>query len=144
MSDINDNIISRKWQERCSKLHADVREKLGMLENTPPSEYQLQVIKRSRAYPEIGDIFKINPTADLDLFGIVLNNHISKALQSVDFPDDLWKIDQNAFAGCTSLKSLAIPMGADVEKAAFKGSACEITYRGKKYSAGKYSGIYKK
>lgn len=77
MSDINDNIISRKWQARCSKLPADVREKLGRLENSPPSEYQLQVIKRSRTYPEIGDIFKINPIENLDLFGIVLNNHIS-------------------------------------------------------------------
>lgn len=77
MSDINDNIISRKWQARCSKLPADVREKLDKLENSPPSEYQLQVIKRSRAYPEIGDIFKINPIADLDFFGIVLNNHIN-------------------------------------------------------------------
>lgn len=35
------------------------------------------MIKCSRAYPEIGDIFKINPTADLELFGIVLNNHVS-------------------------------------------------------------------
>lgn len=77
MSDINDNIISRKWQERCSKLPAEVREKLDGLENSSPSEYQLQVIKRSRAYPEIGDIFKIKPIADLELFGIVLNNHVS-------------------------------------------------------------------
>lgn len=77
MSDINDNIISRKWQARCSKLPADVREKLDGLENSSPSEYQLQVIKRSRAYPEIGDIFKINPIENLEFFGIVLNNHIN-------------------------------------------------------------------
>lgn len=77
MSDINDNIISRKWRERISRLPADVTEKLDRLENSSPSEYQLQVIKRSRAYPEIGDIFKINPVHDLELFGIVLNNHIN-------------------------------------------------------------------
>lgn len=77
MSDINDNIISRKWRERISRLPADVTEKLDRLENSSPSEYQLQVIKRSRAYPEIGDIFKINPVNDLELFGIVLNNHIN-------------------------------------------------------------------
>lgn len=77
MSDINDNIISRKWRERVSRLPADVTEKLDRLENSSPSEYQLQVIKRSRAYPEIGDVFKINPIDDLELFGIVLNNHIN-------------------------------------------------------------------
>lgn len=77
MIDINDNIISRKWLERCSKLPADVREKLGRPENSPPSEYQLRVIKRSRAYPGIGDIFKINPIDDLFFFGIVLNNHVN-------------------------------------------------------------------
>lgn len=44
MSNINDNIISRKWQERCSRLPADARERLDELENSPSSEYQLQVI----------------------------------------------------------------------------------------------------
>ena len=41
------------------------------------TEYQLQVIKRKRIYPEIGDIFKINPKEDIYLYGIVVNNHIN-------------------------------------------------------------------
>ena len=33
-------------------------------------------IKRKRIYPEIGDIFKVNPKGDLFYYGIVVNNHI--------------------------------------------------------------------
>lgn len=37
----------------------------------------MKVIKRKRAYPQIGDIFKINPKDEIFYYGIVVNNHIS-------------------------------------------------------------------
>jgi hypothetical protein len=40
-------------------------------------EYQLQVIKRKRAYPEIGDIFQIRPRENIEYYGIVVNNHVN-------------------------------------------------------------------
>ena len=44
--------------------------------NAEISHYQLQVIKRKKIYPEIGDIFTINPKDNIYFKGIVINNHI--------------------------------------------------------------------
>lgn len=77
MGDINNIIIFNRWKERYAKLPDEIKEKLEVLDNSDVSGYQLQVIKRKRSYPEIGDIFKINPKGDLLLYGIVVNNHIS-------------------------------------------------------------------
>lgn len=76
LKNINNNIISNRWRERYLKQSDAIKEKLDKLDNSDPSEYQLQVIKRKRIYPEIGDIFKINPINDIYLHGVVLNNHI--------------------------------------------------------------------
>lgn len=75
LKNINDNIISNRWRERYLKQSDEVKAKLDKLDNSAPSEYQLQIIKRKRIYPEIGDIFKINPTDDIIFKGVVLNNH---------------------------------------------------------------------
>lgn len=77
LKNINNNIISNRWMERYLKQSDEIKEKLDKLDNSAPSEYQLQVIKRKRIYPEIGDIFKINPINDIYFYGVVLNNHIN-------------------------------------------------------------------
>ena len=77
LKNINNNIISNRWKERYAKLPDEIKEKLEKLDNLDVSEYQLQVIKRKRIYPEIGDIFKINPKGDIYLYGVVVNNHIN-------------------------------------------------------------------
>lgn len=74
---MNNNIISNRWKERYEKLSGDVKKKLNDLDNADISEYQLQVIKRKRNYPLIGDIFEINPKENLFFNGIVVNNHIN-------------------------------------------------------------------
>lgn len=76
LKNINNNIISNRWKERCEKLPDEIKEKLNELDNSDVSDYQLQVIKRKRVYPEIGDIFKVNPRDDIYFYGVVLNNHI--------------------------------------------------------------------
>lgn len=76
LKNINNNIISNRWSERYLKQSGEIKEKLDKLDSSAPSEYQLQVIKRKRIYPEIGDIFKINPINDIYFYGVVLNNHI--------------------------------------------------------------------
>lgn len=78
LKNINNNIISDRWMERYLKQSDEIKEKLDKLDNSDPSEYQLRVIKRKRIYPEIGDIFKINPIDDIYIFfyGVVINNHI--------------------------------------------------------------------
>lgn len=77
LKNINNNIISSRWMERYLKQSDEIKEKLDGLDNSEPSEYQLRVIKRKRIYPEIGDIFKINPINDIYFYGVVLNNHIN-------------------------------------------------------------------
>lgn len=77
LKNMNNNIMSNRWNERYSKLSVKIKEKLEKLDNSDVSDYQLQVIKRKRVYPEIGDIFKINPKDDIYLYGVVLNNHIN-------------------------------------------------------------------
>lgn len=76
LKNINNNIISNRWKERCEKLPDEIKEKLNELDNSDVSDYQLQVIKRKRSYPEIGDIFQVNPRDDIYFYGVVLNNHI--------------------------------------------------------------------
>lgn len=77
LRNMNNNIISNRWKERYAKLPDEIKEKLEKLDNSDVSEYQLQIIKRKKMYPEIGDIFKINPKEDIYLYGIVVNNHIN-------------------------------------------------------------------
>ena len=74
---MNNNIISNRWKARYEKLPDDVKKKLDDLNNADIFDYQLQVIKRKRNYPSIGDIFEINPKDSLFFYGIVVNNHIN-------------------------------------------------------------------
>ena len=77
MKDINDNIFTNRWKARYEKLSDDKKKKIDDLINAQFAEYQLQVIKRKRTYPEIGDMFKINPKNEIFLYGVVINNHIN-------------------------------------------------------------------
>ena len=74
LKNMNNNIISNRWKERVEKLPDIIKEKL---DNLDVSDCQLQVIKRKRIYPEIGDIFQVNPKGDLFYYGLVVNNHIN-------------------------------------------------------------------
>ena len=77
VSEINNNPIAEAWKKRFSQLSEDKKLKIEELKNKKISEYQLKIIKRSKSYPEIGDIFKINPKENIYYSGIVLNNHIN-------------------------------------------------------------------
>lgn len=74
---MNDNILSKQWKERYNEQPQSVKEKLDELDNAQIAEYQLKVIKRKRIYPQVGDIFKLNPRENIFFNGVVLNNHIN-------------------------------------------------------------------
>lgn len=74
---LNDNIISNQWKERYAQQPDEIKKKLDKLDNANATDYQLQVIKRKRIYPEIGDIFQVNPHNDIILYGVVINNHVN-------------------------------------------------------------------
>lgn len=74
---INDNIRANRWKARYNALPEEVKKKLDVLANTPFKEYQLQVIKRKKIYPEIGDIFRLCPRENIEYYGLVVNNHVN-------------------------------------------------------------------
>ena len=77
IKNINDNILSNRWIQRYEMQSDEIKERLDKLNNAEVEEYQLQVIKRKRIYPEIGDVFQVNPTGNIFFNGVVINNHIS-------------------------------------------------------------------
>lgn len=76
LKDINNNMLAKKHRERIAKLSKEGQLKWKKLDESDSKEYQLKVIKRKRTYPEIGDIFQINPFDEVYLYGIVINNHV--------------------------------------------------------------------
>lgn len=77
MSDYTDNPIARAWKKRYQNFSPDIQYKLDALYNVSSKEYQFNVIKKSRKHPSKGDVFIINPTEDLFLYGVVLNSNIN-------------------------------------------------------------------
>jgi len=77
LKNLNNNIIANRWKARYANLSQEIKDKLEKLNNSKAVDYQLQVIKRKRSYPEIGDVFQINPKGDILLQGVVVNNHIN-------------------------------------------------------------------
>ena len=58
--------MSRRWKTKYEQCSQAVRDKLDKLDEMYINEYQLQVIKRKRIYPDIGDIFKICPRENIE------------------------------------------------------------------------------
>lgn len=77
LKNINNNIIANRWKQRYADQPNDIKIKLDKLDGASIDEYQLQVIKRKRIYPQVGDLFEINPKEDIILYGVVINNHIN-------------------------------------------------------------------
>ena len=77
LKNMNNNIIANRWKQKYAEQPIDIKEKLDKLDDARVEEYQLQVIKRKRIYPQVGDIFEVNPKNDIILHGVVINNHIN-------------------------------------------------------------------
>ena len=77
---LNDNLISRRWNERYESLPEGVKKKIDALGESTPKEYLLKKIKRVREYPEVGTVFEVLTPQDITISGIVINNHINSIL----------------------------------------------------------------
>ena len=55
---VNNNFLAQKWKKRYEEQPNEIKRKLDNFAQQDVKSYQLKVIKRSRKYPEIGDIFK--------------------------------------------------------------------------------------
>jgi len=82
LKDINNNPISSKWKKRLSEQPDEIQMKLKALDKMNPKEdYQLKVIKKSKIFPQEGDVFLICPREGIYFYGRVLKsdiNHIAK------------------------------------------------------------------
>lgn len=79
-----ENIMRKRLNERYEKLGVEIKEKVDYMYRNWNKENQLLVIKRKRKYPEIGDVFLVNPKPGLYFWGIVLDNKVKHS-----FGDDL-------------------------------------------------------
>lgn len=74
MSNINDSILTRRWNERYSQLSDELKNKITLYESNIK---QLKKIKRNLKYPDVGDVFNLISCDDIEINGIVINNHIN-------------------------------------------------------------------
>ncbi len=77
---MNNNIISKKWQDRYANLPEEVMKRVDILKNSVPKDYMLKKKKREKEYPDIGTIFELLTVDDITIFGMVANNHITSVL----------------------------------------------------------------
>lgn len=81
---MNDNTLSRRWKERYAGMSERTKQRLDWLNNADSSEFQLQLIKGGKKYPEIGDIFIVKPIEDVVIKGLVINNHVNSRFLGKD------------------------------------------------------------
>ena len=68
-------LLARRRDERVARQPEQVRRALEAL-NGDPDAFQLRALGRSRAYPEPGDIFRLEPPCCPPLEGVVVNSHV--------------------------------------------------------------------
>ena len=74
--DEDENLLGRLFDERLARQPEQVRRALEELDGNHRS-FQLRVLRRSRAHPEPGDTFRLEPPLCPPLEGVVLNSHVT-------------------------------------------------------------------
>lgn len=77
LKNMNDNPISRKWDDRYKKLPDHIQLELSEFRSKSYKEYQLNIIKKSRVLPKKGDVFFVNPKENKFYVGIVINDNVN-------------------------------------------------------------------
>ena len=75
LGDCGGTLLARRRDERVARQPAQVRRALGELDEDP-GFFQLRALRRSRAYPEPGDTFRLEPPCCPPLEGVVVNSHV--------------------------------------------------------------------
>ncbi len=76
LNGINENPISSKWKKRLSEQSSEVQNKIKELDTRNPKDYQLKVIRKSKAEPKEGDVFLVCPRDGIYFYGRVLKANI--------------------------------------------------------------------
>ena len=75
LGDCGGTLLARRWDERVARQPEQVRRALEAL-NGDPDAFQLRALGRSRAYPEPGETFRLEPPCCPPLEGVVVNSHV--------------------------------------------------------------------
>lgn len=73
-----ENILRQEWEKKYNKLTQEDKEKIDLLYEIDPKEFQLRVIKRKRIRPQEGDVFVLSPREDMYFYGKVLKSNIER------------------------------------------------------------------
>ena len=71
-----ENILRQEWEKKYNKLTQEDKEKIDLLYEIDPKEFQLRVIKRKRKRPQEGDVFVLSPRENVYFYGKVLKSNI--------------------------------------------------------------------
>ena len=71
-----ENILRQEWEKKYNKLTQEDKEKIDLLYEIDPKEFQLRVIKRKRIRPQEGDVFGLSPREGMYFYGKVLKSNI--------------------------------------------------------------------
>ena len=75
LGDCGGTLLARRRDERVARQPEQVRRALGELDEDP-GFFQLRALGRSRAYPEPGETFRLEPPCCPPLEGVVVNSHV--------------------------------------------------------------------
>ena len=75
LGDCGGTLLARRRDERVARQPEQVRRALEAL-NGDPDAFQLRALRRSRAYPEPGETFRLEPPCCPPLEGVVVNSHV--------------------------------------------------------------------
>ena len=75
LGDCGGTLLARRRDERVARQPEQVRRALEAL-NGDPDAFQLRALGRSRAYPEPGETFRLEPPCCPPLEGVVVNSHV--------------------------------------------------------------------
>ena len=75
LRDCGGTLLARRRDERVARQPEQVRRALGELDEDP-GFFQLRTLRRSRAYPEPGDTFRLEPPCCPPLEGVVVNSYV--------------------------------------------------------------------
>lgn len=70
------NLMSIRKKERINTLNSETKKKLELLWSSKVEDYQFVPGKITKVYPEKGDVFLAKLPIGIEVYGIVLNNHI--------------------------------------------------------------------
>lgn len=72
-------ILEKYRKKKYANATPEQLEKIKLFQELKFEQYRLKTIKRSRKYPQVGDVFKLITYNNIEIRGMVINDHITMA-----------------------------------------------------------------